>query len=87
MKKETRKGQKRDKTRKRTNRRKKKGRKEKEKKIKLAMRSTFASRVRIVYESKSVRISLQKHNKMTKRISSRIPIAIKSSAIMENMSS
>ena len=86
MKKETRKGQKRDKTRKRTNRRKKKGRKEKEK-IKLAMRSTFASRVRIVYESKSVRISLQKHNKMTKRILSWIPIAIKSSAIMENMSS
>ena len=49
------------------------------------MRSTFASRVRIVYESKSIRISLQKHNKMTKRILSWIPIAVKSSAIIENM--
>ena len=50
------------------------------------MRSTYTSRVRIVYKSKSIRISLQKYNKMTKRILFQISIAIKSSAIMENMS-
>ena len=50
------------------------------------MRFTYANKVRIVYESKSVSISLQKHNKMTKKISFQILIAIKSSAIIENMS-
>ena len=60
--------------------------KEKRKKIKLAIRSTYVSRERIVYKSKSIRISLQKHNKMAKRISFQIPIAVKSSTIKENMS-
>ena len=50
------------------------------------MRFTYANKVRIVYESKSVSISLQKHNKITKKISFQILIAIKSSAIIENIS-
>jgi len=67
---------------------KKKIKKERKKgKIELAIRSTYASSEQIVKEGKSVRISLQKHNKVAKRVSSWIPIAIKSCAIMENMSS
>ena len=37
-------------------------------------------------ESESKWIGLQKHDKMAKRISSRIPIAIESTAIMKNVS-
>jgi len=77
---------------KRTNQqgRKKKEKKEKkgyEEKMNLAIRSTYTRRIWIIYESKSIRISLQKPNKMAKRISSWIPIAVESSAIMKNMSS
>ena len=59
-------------------RRKRKERKRKEYKetIKLNIRSTYTRKIQKVYESESVRISLQKPNKMTKRISSQIPIAI-----------
>jgi len=53
----------------------------------LAIRLTYTRRIWIVYESESIRISLQKPNKMAKRISSWIPIAVESSAIMKNMSS
>ena len=52
---------------------------------KLGIRSTYTRKIWKVYESKSIRISLQKPNKMTKRISSWIPIAIESSIIMKNM--
>jgi len=52
----------------------------------LAIRLTYTRRIWIAYESESVRISLQKPNKMAKRISSWIPIAIESSAIMKDMS-
>ena len=74
----------------RTNQRRK--RKEREKKEyeemkKLGIKSTYTRKIRKVYESKSVRISLQKPNKMTKKISSQILIAIESSTIMKNMSS
>ena len=52
---------------------------------KLGIRSTYTRKIWKVYESKSIRISLQKPNKMTKRISSWIPIAVESSIIMKNM--
>jgi len=72
---------------KRRRERKEKERKEYEEMIKLDIRSTYTRKIWKVYESESIRISLQKPNKMTKRISSRIPIAVESSTIMKNMSS
>ena len=67
--------------------RKERERKEYEETIKLDIRSTYTRRIQKVNESKSIRISLQKPNKMTKRISSQIPIAVESFAIIKNMSS
>ena len=71
---------------KRKRKRKKRERKEYEETIKLDIRSTYTRKIWKVYESESIRISLQKPNKITKRISSQIPIAVESSAIMKNMS-
>jgi len=68
-------------------RKKEERKKEYEEKMNLAIRLTYTKRIWIVYESESIRISLQKPNKMAKRISSFIPIAIESSTIMKNMSS
>jgi len=51
-------------------RRREERKKEYEEKMNLAIRSTYTRRIWIIYESKSIRISLQKPNKMAKRISS-----------------
>ena len=40
-----------------------------------------------VYESKSIWVSLQKHDKMAKGVLSRIPIPVKSPTFMKDMSS
>ena len=61
----------------------KRKKKEYEEKMNLAIRSTYTRRIQIIYESKSIRISLQKPNKMAKRISSWILIAVESFAIMK----
>ena len=43
--------------------------------------------MRIVYEHESFWVSYQEHDKMTKQVSSRIPIPVMPYALMKNMSS
>ena len=60
--------------------------KKEKKRIELAIRSTHASGISVVQKSKYIRISLQKHNKVAERVLSWIPIAIKSTTIIKNIS-
>jgi len=53
----------------------------------LVIRSTYNSQMRIVYECKSIWISLQKHDKIAERILSRVLVPIKSPTFMKNVSS
>ena len=55
--------------------------------MKLVIRSTYNSQNRIDCKSKSIWISLQKLDKIAKRIMSRILITIESPTIMKNISS
>ena len=61
-----------------------KGRKEREK---ATPSSTWGNRKGTVIESKSFGVSTQKHDKVTERISSRIPIPIMSHTFMKNVPS
>ena len=54
--------------------------------MELAIRTTYTSSIKTVQKGKSIRVSLQKHNKVAKRVSSQIPIAIESATIIENIS-
>jgi len=59
--------------------------KRKEKKMELVIGSTHNSQKIIVCEGKSIWISFQKHDKVVKRVPSRIPIPIKSFIFVKNM--
>jgi len=58
----------------------------KKKKKEKGKKRRYNSQREIVYESKSIWISLQKHDKMVKGISSGISIPVESPTIMKNMS-
>ena len=57
-----------------------------EEKMKLAIRPAYASSIDIAKKSKNIRVSFQKHDKVAKRVSSQIPIAIEFAIVMENIS-
>ena len=54
--------------------------------MKLAIRPAYASSIDIAKKSKNIRVSFQKHDKVAKRVSSQIPIAIEFAIVMENIS-
>ena len=66
---------------------KKREKEKKNDKVKVIPRSTWGNREGIVYESESFWISTQKHDKVTKWISSRVPIPIVSCTFMKYVSS
>ena len=54
--------------------------------MQLTIRPTYVNRVRIAKESEHVWVRFQKHDRMAERVPSRIPIAVESATIVENVS-
>ena len=70
-----------------TERKEKKRSKRKFDKLRVVPRSTWVDWGNIVNKSKSSRVGIQKHDEMTKSVSSRIPIPIMSRIFVQNVSS
>jgi len=66
---------------------KRKERKVERETIILIPRSTWGSQSNAIYECESIWVSYQKHNKVTERVLSWVPVPIKPYAIIKNVSS